>query len=375
VISRRYGEKEYDQVEKAIKETLVLKLSIGAVFAVVGFFVVGDLAYAIGARDLALELAIQYGRIVFVGLPIMYATYSIFTGMRGVANPNMALSLMVGGSLLNMALDPIMIFGYLGFPALGIAGAAYASVISFTLTFGVGLLLFYLDVTNVRLHFRGRLPMSPASMWKIIRIGIPSWFGEISFSGARLVIMNMVAPFGTAVVAAYGVANQVTGFGIMILVGVGLGLSSLIGHNIGGNKIERARKTADQAVILGSVFMLVAGVVIFIAARQIMGIFFDNVDTTGHGVAILRIYAVGFPCLGAYIMMEMIHQGVGLNTPTMVFNVIHSWALEAAPIYLFTVWLALPVISIWWTITGATIVTALAFYMYYRRGRWLAHKV
>lgn len=375
VISRRYGEKEYDETEKAIKETLVLKLVLGAVFGLLGYLLVKDMVYLIGAREQTLALSVQYGRIFFIGLPVMYATYSIFTGMRSVANPNMALALMAGSNLLNMGLDPLFIFGYLGFPELGIAGAAYASVVSFALTFTVGIALFYLDFTNVGLKLRGNRAIAFSSMLKIIRIGVPAWVGEISFSGARMVIMYMIAPFGTAVVAAYGISTQVTGFGVMILVGIGLGLSSLIGHNLGGEKHDRAKKTADQSVLLGTGIMTLVGLIVFAGARLIMGIFFDHPETIAHGVEILRIYAVGFPFLGAFIMMEMIHQGVGLNTPTMIFNVIHSWVLEVLPVVFLTAYLTLPAKSIWWTITVAVIITTLAFYFYYQRGRWLTYKV
>ena len=109
VISRRYGEKEFDRVEKAIKETLLLKLGFGAIFGLLGLLLVEDLVYLIGARDLALEQAVAYGSVIFVGLPVMYAVYSIFTAMRGVANPNMAFGLMLGSNLLNMALEPLFI--------------------------------------------------------------------------------------------------------------------------------------------------------------------------------------------------------------------------------------------------------------------------
>ena len=375
IISRRYGEKEYHKVEKAIKETFILKLVFGGVFGLVGFFFVGPMLQLIGAEGETLALGIDYGRIMFAGMAVMYATYSIFTAMRGVANPQMAMILMIGSNVLNIVLDPIFIFGYLGFPAWGIKGAAYASVLSYTLTFSVGLFLFYGNRTNVKLHLRGKERLSVASMWKIIKIGVPTWFGEMSFSGARLVIMRMVAPFGTAVVAAYGVGNQVTAFGIMLLVGMGLGLSSLIGHNIGASKPNRAKKTADQAILLGIAIMLVFGLATFILARQIMGLFFDTGSTIALGHHMLKIFAVGFPFIGAFIMIEEIHVGVGLNTPAMVMNIIHSWVLEMLPIYLLTVPLALGQTAVWWTISAAGVVSTAVFYVYYRRGRWLTVKV
>lgn len=375
VISRRYGEKQYDAAERAIKETLLLKLSFGAIFGVLGLLLVEDMVYMIGARDLALQQAVAYGSVIFVGLPVMYAIYSIFTAMRGVANPNMALGLMLASNILNLALDPLFIFGYWGFPELGVAGAAYASLISYTLTFAVGVALFYTDVTNVRLHLRGRERLSLNSLLKIIRIGVPAWLGDMSFSGARLVVMGLIAPYGTMVVAAFGVVNQVVGVGVSILIGIGLGLSSLIGHNIGGGKLERAKKTADQAVLLGSGLMVLYGLIVALGAGILMSLYFEDPETIAIGKEMLRIFAICFPFIGAYLMMEMIHQGVGLNMPTMVFNVVQSWALQSLPIFILTEVLNWPVVSVWWMMTISGVIIAIAFYFYYRRGRWLSYSV
>ncbi|MDH4157417.1 MAG: MATE family efflux transporter [candidate division Zixibacteria bacterium] len=375
VISRRYGEKEYDLTEKAIKETILLKLIFGTALAIVGWIFLTDLLYLLGARDETLRLSISYGRIFLVGLPIMYATYSIFTALRGVANPNWAMALMIGSNTLNLILDPLFIFGHLGIPAMGIRGAAVASVLSFCLTFSIGLVLFRTNWTNVRLHIVGKVPVAFESMWKIVRIGIPAWLGELSFSGSRLLITPIVASFGTAVVAAYGVSMQVFGFGISILVGMGLGLSSLIGHNLGGKKYDRAKKTGDHAIGLGIAVMTAFAVFTFVLARPYMTLFFDSSETIHLGVEILRIVAIGFPFFGAYIMLEQIHVGVGLNMPFMVFAIIHAWGLQVLPAVVVTQVFGLNETAVWWVLTLAGIITATLFYAYYTRGRWLTAKV
>ncbi|MFQ5453271.1 MAG: MATE family efflux transporter [Candidatus Zixiibacteriota bacterium] len=375
IISRRYGGKEYDKTEKAIKETLFLKLFFGAIFGIIGYFFVDKMLFLMGARDIALSKGIVYGQIMFMGMAIMYATYSIYTAMRGIANPQMAMYLMIVSNILNMLLDPLFMFGYLGLPAMGIKGAAVASVISYTITFSVGLFLFYNNYTNVKLHLRSKVKISVTSMWKLIKIGVPAWLGDMSFSGARLVITPLIAVYGTKVVAAYGIGNQITSFAIMILVGIGLGLSSLIGHNVGSKKLERAKATADQAVLLGIGVMLAFAAVTFYFARPIMMLFFENDITISYGIIMLRIFALGFPFIGAFLMMEEIHMGVGLNTPTMVINIIHSWFFEVLPIFLLTVIYSFNQEAIWWIISGASMVTSILFYLYYRRGRWLTVKV
>ncbi|MBU8933707.1 MAG: MATE family efflux transporter [candidate division Zixibacteria bacterium] len=375
IISRRYGEKAYDAAEKAIKECIVLKLFFGAVFGIVGFFCIEYMLILVGAEGEALTQGISYGRVMFLGLSVMYATYTIFTAMRGVANPQMAMFLMIGSNILNLILDPFFIFGWCGLPAWGIVGAAYASVLSYSITFLIGLVMFYGGRANVRLHLVGKETMSLVSMWKIIKIGIPAWLGSMSFSGSRLVITPLVAAFGTSVVAAYGVAMQVFGFGIMLLVGIGLGLSSLIGHNLGANKIDRAKKTGDQSLLLAISIMTAFGVLVYFTCEYYMGLFFDNPNTIAHGVAILQAFAFSFPFFGVFIMLEEIHMGVGLNTPTMIVSVIHGWGLQVLPILLLTQMGGLDQMAIWWVLAGSGVISSIGFYIYYRRGRWLEIKV
>ena len=375
VISQRYGAKEYDKAEKAIKETLVLKLAFGAIFGIVGFLFLPQMMYLIGARDEALALGLTYGRIVFVGLPINYAIWTIFTALRGTANPHKAMALMLGFSVLNMVLDPILIFGWLGIPAFGMVGAAYASVITFTTIFLIGVWLFFAGRTNVRLHFRSKEKMGLDTMWILVKIGIPSWLAEMSYSSARLVITPMIAGFGTAVVAAYGVANQVMGLGFTLLVGIGLGLSALIGHIVGAGKVERAKQTGDKSIALGAGVMTVFGLLIFAFAPQVLGIFFKHAETIGHGVLIMRIFAISMPFFGVMMMCEFVHTGVGLNTPAMVVNFVNAWLLQVLPIFIMRQFFDVGGTTVWVTIVIASAISGTLFYAYYRRGRWLTVRV
>ncbi len=375
IISRRYGEKAFDAAEKAIKETLALKMIFGSIIGVFGYFFAGTMLYLVGARDEVLEMGIQYGGVMFLGLPLAFTMYSIFTAMRGIANPAMAMVLMISSNILNLILDPVFIFGWGGLPAMGIVGAAYASVLSFVITLFVGIVLFYGGFTSIRLHLKGKQAISLWSMWKMVKIGIPAWLGQLSFSGSRLIITPLVASYGTAVIAAYGIGTQVFSFGIMLLVGIGLGLSSLIGHNLGGKKYERAKKTADQSILLGVGIMSVLGLIAYIYASSIMGIFFKHPETIAIGTELLQIMAVGFPFFGAFIMLEEIHMGVGLNTPSMVVSILHSWGFQVIPILIFTRFFECDVTTVWWVLALSGVLSSTLFYFYYRRGRWLQVQV
>lgn len=375
VISRRYGERNYPETERAIKDTIILKWMLAIFFGSIGFFLIDKILVLLGAKGDVLTLGIGYGKVQFLGLGFAFSTFTIYTALRGIGNPNMAMAIMLGSTGLNIVLDPFFIFGWWFFPRLGVVGAAVASVISFAVAFATGLAVLFWGRCNVALHFKSQLRLRAKSILQIVRIGLPTGINDISFSFARLVIMPLVAVFGTGVVAIYGVGMRISSLGIMMIVGMGLGLSALIGQNLGAKKLDRARKTADQASLFALGIMSFFGLINFIFAPWIVRIFFQTPDLVSLGSTLLRIQAIGFPLLGLYITLEMIFAGAGDNVPPMIIGIFYSWVLEIPLILLFTRVLGFDQNGVWWAIVLATFVGSSLFYYWYRKGKWLQRKV
>jgi len=375
VISRRYGEKNYPEAERAIKDTIILKWILALFFGSIGFFLLDKILVLLGAKGEVVNLGIRYGKVQFLGLGFAFSTFTIYTALRSVGNPNVAMAIMLGSTALNLILDPFLIFGWWFFPRLGVVGAAVASVISFTTAFFTGLVVFFSGKCNVTLHLRSEVGIKLKSLVKIMRIGLPTGINDISFHLARLVIMPLVAVFGTEVVAIYGMGMRISALGIMAIVGMGLGLSALIGQNLGARKPDRAQKTANQASLLGVGIMIFFGLINFIFAPFIVKVFFQTSDLISLGTAFLRIQAIGLPFIGLYIILETVFSGAGDNVPPMVIGLIYSWALEIPLILVFTKALGFNQNGVWWAIVLATIVGSFLFYFWYRKGRWLKRKV
>jgi len=381
IISQNFGSGRLDFTESSIKETFILKTLLAIAFGVIGLLTLEPVLKLLGAEGRVLEMGMEYGRIQLYAMTFSFCAFTVYTALRGVGNPKWAMALMLISILLNIVLDPVLIFGWWIFPELGVAGAAWASVAGYAFSVIAGLALFYAGVFNLKLHFVGKAPFSFKNMFKIMRIGAPSGLSAISFSLSRSVVMWFVGYYGTEVVAAYGLGNRISAFGIMIVVGLGLGISALIGQMLGAESSERAWKTSKQSVWLAIGVMTAFGAVCFFGASPLMNLFFNSsggesaalVHTAG--VRFLRIIALSFPFVGIFITIEQVFSGAGKNLPPMLFGVAANWVLEIPLIWALS-WVAgLNEIGVWLAMVLGHAIATLAFVLYYQKRTWLYYRV
>ncbi len=389
IISQNYGNNDIDRTEAAIKETYILKWVLAILFGVIGLIFLSDVLRVLGASDKpigsngksVLSLAIDYGTIQLIALGFSFCAYTNYTALRGVGNPRMAMVLMIASVILNIALDPFLIFGWWIFPEMGIRGAALASAISQAASFFGGLVIFYGGFANVKLNLRGKIPIRPRTLYRIMRIGAPSGVNAVSFSLSRSIVLIFVASTTIEAVAAYGIGIKVTALSIMIIVGLGLGLAALIGQLLGAEKPEMAKETAFKAMGVSLVITVSIAALTIIFAEPIMRIFFDPASGEAEarviaiGIEMLRIISLSLPFVGIYIIMEMTFSGAGDNLPPMIFGLITGWVLEIPFIYASLKIFEAGPLGIWWALTLSSIIGISLNFWWFNKGKWLHKRV
>jgi len=375
IIARRYGEGNLAAAETAIKETFILKWICALVSGSLGLIFLRPLMILMGADAEVAELGVQFGRIHMLGMGLYFSSYSVFTSLRCIEAPKMAMNVMLLGAFLNMALDPLFIFGIGPFPRLGIAGAAVGSIISYAVTFAIGLILFYSGRAPVRLHRRGQIPVSFRNMFEMLKIGAPGGVNTLSFTLARAVIMPLIAIFGTQVVAAYGMGLRITQIGILMVWGLGLGISPLIGNLLGAQMKDRVWQTAKQSLLLAVLVTASLSCLMLAFAPQVVSLFFKEATLQRIAVELLRIYCLALPGIGIWIIAESLFHGAGDNVPPMILSIITSWAIEIPLVLLFTRALGFDQTAIWWTRVFYASSGAVIAYALIRRGKWMQKRV
>ena len=197
---------------------------------------------------------------------------------------------------MNFILDPVMIFGLLGFPKMGIRGAAWATVFSETIVMAGGFVLLY---KRYRLLSFARSPAAAvfASWGRILRIGAPSTLSSILGPVSTGVVTRMVAAFGPAAVAAFGVAGRIEMFAFMIPMTVGMSLLPFVAQNFGAGRMDRVRTAYKGTTMFAVCFGLIIAAAFTAAARPMAGFFSNDSEVIDILVRYVRITCFGYGLL------------------------------------------------------------------------------
>jgi putative MATE family efflux protein len=371
VISRRFGEADLPRTETAIAEAFLLKFLLGIGFAVVSIPAMSWIAHTLGARDEVLALTVEYGQVMLLALPFSFPTWTVFTALRCIGYPRTAMTFMMASALLNVVLDPFLIFGWAGLPRLGITGAAWSCLISFAITVGLGLVLFFSGAFPLRLTLAGIGRARFATMLQMLQIGIPLALASVSFSLGRLVMMPLIATFGAPAIAVYGAGNRVLQVVEVVAEGIQMGIAALIGHALGRKQPHLAWRTATHGVALGVLLMTALAVLGAVYARPLIRIFFDEPEYVELGVVFFRIHAVAFPFMGAFILFDGVFSGAGNTVPPMVIGAIHCWLMQIPAIWLLAYPAGMGPTGAFWGLAIGSIVGSCLYTWWFFRKRWL----
>lgn len=382
LISRRYGEKDYEATRDVIRQTILLKVAVAVAMAAIGLLIVPEVLTFMNAEPEARAYAITYANVYLFGLPFMFSSYTIYTALRGVGDAPKAMYIMLASTVLNVVLDPIFMFDRLPFRALegipglglGIAGAATATVLSATIAVAIGLYVLAAGKSNITVPMWRRFHPRIGAMLQILGIGGPAGLNSIMRSMAHWFVTTLVATFGTVVVAAYGFAGRIMELGILFGVGLSLGVSALVGQNLGANKKDRAHEAVVKATLLVMGITAVLGAVEFAFARQILGFFTPDPDVISTGIILVRLLAAAQIWIAMHITMSAAFWGSGDTWPPTIIAGVVEWGIQIPLILLAIHVLGTTELGVWWAMFAASCVEILMTFFWFQRGHW-KHRV
>jgi len=368
LISQYRGAGSEGAMRRAAGQTLILQVIAGVVVAVIGLIFAEPLLRLLRTPDDAFAESLVYMRWILAGVPLMFVFFvyqGIYTGLGDTVGP---MRINVVTVVLNVILDPILIFGLGPFPAMGVAGAAAATVISRGVA-SVMSLRAILGGGGFRIRARD-LRWDGSIIVRMLRIGLPLSLGAAATSLGFTLLIGIVNGFGSAVTAAFGVGHRVVHMAMVPAMALAQANATAVGQNLGAGLPDRAALSVKNSALLITLVLLPLTALTTIFGGPLTRIFVDDPEVVRHGADMLRITSFSVFVFGLISVLYGAFQGAGHTTPVMVVNVSRLWLIRIPASWLMAVVLGMGPIGLWWAMNLSNVLAALAALAWFLRGDW-----
>ena len=363
LLSRRLGEKKQEAANAVAINGIFLSVCCWLVFAVLGVLFGRQFIALFTEVPAIIEMGTGYVTVVTVASCGVFLLFVAERLMQATGNTVYHMVTQLIGALLNCILDPIMIFGWFGCPALGTTGAALATVISQIIAMSIGFAINVRLNHDVRIHIRGFRP-DAAILGEIVRIGLPAALQQSLLSVLTVGLNRILMPFSQTAVSFYGVYYKLQNFLFMPVYGLNNALIPMIGYNFGAKNRRRIERITRFALLL-ALGIMAAGTVLFELLPVPLLRLFDASDAMlAIGVPGIRIISVSFCLAGVSVILCGCMQGLGRGNESLAV------ALLRQLIVILPVAAALSRISldaVWFSFPIAEAVGLLAAFVLHRR--------
>lgn len=365
LLSRSLGEKNFDRADDAANNGIALALVSYAIFIIIGLLIVRPFIYSQTANPVIREYGITYTSIVcFLSIGVFFQiTFERL--LQATGRTLFSMVSQVTGAVINVIMDPILIFGLAGFPKLGIAGAAAATIFGQIVASCIGLFLNRKYNSDIHISMKRILRPNPTVIKQIYFVGIPSIL-MVSIGSVMTYMMNRILEgFSSTAVAVFGVYFKLQSFVFMPVFGLNNGLVPVMAYNLGAAKEQRIREALRFSVIVAVCIMVLGAVVFELIPQQLLSIFNASETMTAIGVPALRTIALCFPFAAVAIVLSSVFQAFSCSIYSLIVSICRqlivlipaAWLLSKTGI----------VDNVWWSYLIAEAVSLTLTIVFFRR--------
>jgi putative MATE family efflux protein len=369
VVARRVGARDRAAAEHAAWQTILLGVTISVLVGGLGLLLARPMLVLLGADAEVLPLGLAYLRVTLGGLFTLVLVFVINSMLRGAGEARLSMIVLFVSTAVTVVSEWALIFGWGPFPALGVAGSAWGSVLGFGAGVVLQMAILLSGRARIGINLRDLRPDFPL-MGQIIRISLPSTAQMVLRSSSRLIIVGLVGLYGTFATAGYGVANRLLLIAIIPGFGLGNAAGTLVGQNLGARKPERAERNAWWVSAYATAYMVVATVLLVFFARPLIAVFDPTPQVVDIGTECLRMVAPSLIPVIVGVVLARGFDGAGDTVPAMMVNLLTLWGVEAPFAYGLAQWLGLGITGVWWGRAIANLANGLLFAFWFRLGRW-----
>lgn len=368
ILSQLVGAGREELGRKYTTQIIAASVLLSVVFALAGVILSPYIIKSMGGTGDILKYGNIYLRITFLELPFIFLFFNI-NSVKNAQGDTLTPTILSGiSALLNMVLDPIFIFTF----GWGVAGAAWATVLSRALLAGYGAKIIF-DKNNIlRPEFKN-FKFEKNILNEIIKVGLPATIGQSGAAFGFIILNGFIVSYGTATMAAFGMVNRITSLIMQPAMGIGAALTAVIGQNIGAGRIDRSKEAFNKASFL-TLSMGIVGCIFLLVFNEPLVTFFiqskDDPEVITHGITYMAYVAYTMPLMGMLSVFQGVFQGSGHTRHSMAMEVGRLWLVRIPMILLFKNYTQLGSTGIWIAMSASNLIVDIYGYYIYKKDSW-----
>jgi putative MATE family efflux protein len=333
IVSRSIGKKDNNEVRRYTSDALTLALLVVLISIILGFILLKPTLMLLGANSETLPIATQYLSIWFSGMFFLTVPMVGNGVIRANGSMKVASFIMIVGAVINITLDPILIFGFGDIPGMGVSGAAYATVISRAMTLAASLWFLHFKYQMIDFH-RPAMNIAIKSWKKILAIGIPAMGTNLLSPLGMIVVTALITRVGDNEIAAYGIVNKIESFAFIFVLALSSAFSPIVGQSLGACKYERVSKVVKGACIMSILWGSFIGIILYFISPWIMDLFISDTEIKTIGVKYLTLVPITYGLYGIRIIASSFFNAIGKPFQATFIGVVHFIILFIPFVYL-----------------------------------------
>jgi putative MATE family efflux protein len=374
LVARRMGEKDERAAGAVAVQAILIGLAVSATTAIFGYFFAPNLLHIMGGSASVVKLGSGYTRMILSGSVTIFLLFLINAVFRGAGDAAIAMRVLWIANIVNICLNPCLIFGLGPFPRLGVTGSAVGT----TIGRGIGVLLQLWVLTSGR----GRLALHASQlradfvlMWRLIRLSLNAIFQYMVQMASWIGMVRIIASFGSDATAAYTVAFKVIIFAILPSWGMSNAAATLVGQNLGAGKPSRAESSVWRTGLYNMVFLGIVGLLFIVFAPAIIGLFTSDPAVAPLAVSALRLFSIGNISYAYGMVITAAFNGAGDTATPTGLNLVCFWLCQIPLAWTLAFHAGLGPNGVYIAVVFSDSLLAALGILLFRRGKWKQVKV
>jgi len=373
LVARFIGAQNRRMARRTNHQSLLVSTGLAVVMCAAAYVYARDIVALMGAKPDVVELGTSYLRYLTPGFAVLLATMTVGGALRGAGDTTTPMKINVVVNLVNVVGNYLLIFGHLGFPALGVDGAAIATTVSRAA--GGALFLWAVarrdcPVALPRMPFWSYFRVDAGLVGRVLRIGVPAILERLVISSGMLVYIRMVAGLGTVVYAAHNIANNAESLSFMPGLSFATAATALVGQGLGARRPDAAERSAREALKMGIAVMGSMALVFLAIPQYLMRIYTTDPDIIRLGSVALRIVAFAQVPMGIAFIYSGALRGAGDTRSVLYVTAFAVWVVRLSVTYLLVVAAGLGLSGAWLAMVADWLVRGGYVWYRFRAGSW-----